>query len=167
MASLTFKGTSINTSGNLPVVGQAAPDFSLVTKELSEVSLKDFAGKKVIFNIFPSIDTPVCALQLKKFNEMVSGIENTVLLFSSMDLPFAFGRFCAAENIENAITTSDFRHRSLADAYGVQMTDGPLEGLYGRAVVILDESHNVIYSELVSEVTEEPNYEAAMAVLAV
>lgn len=167
MASITFKGNTTNTSGNLPVVGDKAPDFLLVAGDLSEVSLKDFIGKKVIFNIFPSIDTPVCANQLKTFADKASALDNTALLFSSMDLPFAFGRFCAAENIDNAVTTSDFRHQSLATAYGVKMIDGPLNGLYARAVIILDENHHVIYSELVTEVTEEPNYEAAMATLAV
>ena len=165
MTSLTFKGNSITTQGDFPVVGQSAPDFSLVTKDLSAISLSDLKGKKVVFNIFPSIDTPVCALQLKKFNAMMSDVENTVLLFSSLDLPFAFSRFCAAENIENAITTSDYRHRSLEKAYGVKMDGGPLDGLYARAVLILDENHTVIYSELVSEVTDEPDYESAMVAL--
>ncbi|WP_426359951.1 thiol peroxidase [Pseudocolwellia sp. HL-MZ19] len=165
MTSLTFKGTEIQTKGAFPTIGESAPDFSLVTKELSEISLADLKGKRVIFNIFPSIDTPVCALQLKKFNGMVSSLENTVLLFSSLDLPFAFSRFCAAENIDNAITTSDYRHGSLAESYGVKMFGGPLDGLYARAVIILDEEHKVIYSELVSEVTDEPNYDAALAAL--
>lgn len=165
MASLTFKGSPISTSGELPSVGQKAPDFSLVAKDLSNISLSSLTGKKVIFNIFPSIDTPVCALQLKNFNELVSNLDNTSLLFSSLDLPFAFNRFCAAENIENAITTSDFKHQSLATAYGVKMIDGPLAGLYARAVIILNENHEVIYSELVSEVTDEPNYQAALDVL--
>lgn len=166
MASLTFKGTQITTSGNLPEVGQQAPDFNLVAKDLSSISLSAFSGKKVIFNIFPSIDTPVCALQLKQFNTLVSELSDTVLLFSSLDLPFAFNRFCAAENIENAITTSDYKNHSLAEAYGVKMESGPLAGLYARAVIILDENHQVIYSELVNEVTDEPDYNAALAVLA-
>ena len=165
MASLTFKGTAITTTGQLPEVGQQAPNFSLVAKDLSSVSLASFQGKKVIFNIFPSIDTPVCALQLKQFNTLVSDLDNTALLFSSLDLPFAFNRFCAAENIENAITASDYRSQSLAQTYGVKMTNGPLEGLYARAVIILDENHQVIYSELVKEVTDEPNYDAALAIL--
>lgn len=165
MTSLTFKGTSITTNDDFPILGQSAPEFLLVTKELSEISLSDLKGKRVIFNIFPSIDTPVCALQLKKFNSMVSNIENTVLLFSSLDLPFAFSRFCSIEGIDNAITTSDYRHRSLENSYGVKMDGGPLSGLYARAVIILNEDHKVIYSELVSEVTDEPDYDAAMAAL--
>lgn len=165
MSHLTFKGSPITTNGNFPSLGQSAPGFTLVTKDLAEISLLDLKGKKVIFNIFPSIDTPVCALQLKKFNGMVSEVENTVLLFSSLDLPFALSRFCAAENIENAITTSDYRHRSLEKNYGVKIEGGPLAGLYARAVIILDVNHQVIYSEIVSEVTDEPNYEAAMAAL--
>jgi thiol peroxidase len=165
MTALTFKGTPITTSGNFPTLGQTAPDFSLVTKDLSEISLSDLKGKKIVFNILPSIDTPVCALQLKKFNGMITEIADTVLLFSSLDLPFAFNRFCAAENIDNAITSSDYRHHSLAKNYGVRMNSGPLEGLYARAVIILDVNHQVIYSEIVSEVTNEPDYEAAMEAL--
>ena len=163
--TITFKGTAVATKGTFPAVGDQAPDFKLVNTDLSEVSLADFAGKKVIFNIFPSVDTGVCALQLKQFANLTSKINDAVLLFSSVDLPFAFARFCGAEGIENAVTASDFRYNSLAEAYGVKMTDGPLAGLYARGVVILDESHKVIYSELVCEVTEEPNYDAAMAAL--
>ncbi len=165
MTSLTFKGNKIKTKGSFPKIGETAPDFLLVTEDLSEISLTDLKGKRVVFNIFPSIDTPICALQLKKFNSMVSTFENTVLLFSSLDLPFAFNRFCAAENIDKVITTSDFRHASLAESYGVKMFGGPLDGLYARAVIILDEEHKVIYRELVSEVTDEPNYDAAIAAL--
>lgn len=163
--TITFKGTAVTTKGNFPAVGDQAPDFKLVNTDLSEVSLADFAGKKVVFNIFPSVDTGVCAMQLKQFASIAADVDNAILLFSSVDLPFAFGRFCAAEGIENAVTASDFRYNSLAEAYGVEMTDGPLAGLYARGVVILDESHKVIYSELVSEITEEPNYDAAMAAL--
>lgn len=163
--TITFKGTAVATKGSFPAVGDQAPDFKLVNTDLSEVSLADFAGKKVIFNIFPSVDTGVCALQLKQFANIAADVDNAVLLFSSVDLPFAFARFCGAEGIENAVTASDFRYNSLAEAYGVKMTDGPLAGLYARGVVILDESHKVIYSELVSEITEEPNYDAAMAAL--
>ncbi|MET1255273.1 thiol peroxidase [Aliikangiella maris] len=163
MASLTFKNNPIETVGNFPEVGQKAPDFKLVKSDLSEISLSELAGKKVIFNIFPSIDTPVCAAQLKKFNEAVANIDNTVLLFASLDLPFAFARFCGAEGIENAVTTSDFRYRSLAESYGIQMKGGPLDGLYARAVLVLNENQEVIYSELVNEVTNEPDYDAALA----
>ena len=166
MADLTFKNNPIKSLGNFPKVGDTAANFKLVTAGLAEISLDDLRGKKVIFNIFPSIDTPVCALQLKAFNSRVAGMDNVVLLFASLDLPFAFSRFCSAEGIENAITASDYHYRTLEKDYGVTMSGGPLDGLYARAVLILDEKHKVIYSELVSEVTDEPNYDAAMAVLA-
>ena len=164
MSEITFKQTTINTAGDFPQVGQTATDFKLVTPTLSEVSLSDLKGKRVVFNIFPSVDTAVCALQLKTFNQRVAGLENTTLLTASLDLPFALGRFCGAEGIEDAITASDFRHNSL-ESYGVRMTDGPLAGLYARAVLVLDEDHQIIYSELVKEVTNEPDYDAALAVL--
>jgi len=165
MADLTFKGNPIKTLGEFPKVGDTAADFKLVTAGLTELSLDDLRGRKVIFNIFPSVDTSVCALQLKTFNSRVANIENSLLLFASLDLPFAFGRFCNAEGIENAITASDYRYRTLEKDYGVMMSGGPLDGLYARAVIILDEQHKVIYSELVSEVTDEPNYDAAMNAL--
>ena len=163
MAQITFKGNPVNTSGSLPAVGSAAPDFSLVNTDLSTVSLADFAGKKVIINIFPSVDTGVCATQLKTFNQRVAGMDDVVLLFTSMDLPFAFNRFCGAEGIENAVTASDFRARSFANDYGILMEDGPLAGLYARAVLVLDADHKVTYSELVPEITQEPDYDSAMA----
>ncbi|MGJ8656553.1 MAG: thiol peroxidase [Akkermansiaceae bacterium] len=165
MAQITFKGTPVNTSSTLPAVGSAAPDFSVVNTDLSTVSLADFAGKKVVINVFPSVDTGVCAMQLKSFNQKVDGKDDVALLFVSLDLPFALGRFCGAEGIKNAVTTSDFRDQSFANAYGVKLVDGPLAGLLSRAVIVLDESHNVTYSELVSEITNEPDYDAAMAAL--
>lgn len=165
MASLTFAGTPITTAGTFPTVGQPAPEFNLIQSNLSHITLADLKGQKVVFNIFPSIDTPVCALQLKTFTRLVSEVENTALVFASLDLPFAFGRFCVTENIENAITASDYRHHSLADNYGVKMNDGPLAGLYARAVLVLDESHQVVYSELVEEVKNEPHYDQAITAL--
>ena len=164
MATIKFKGSPIQTNGDFPQVGDAAPDFKLVTGNLSEVSLKDFAGKKVVFNIFPSVDTAVCALQLKSFSQNLAGRNDVVLLTASMDLPFALSRFCGSEGIENAVTTSDFRHHSL-EKYGVMMTQGRLAGLTARAVLVLDDQHQVIYSELVEEVTSEPDYSAALAAL--
>ena len=164
MATITFKGNSIQTNGDFPQVGGKLSELKLVAGDLSEVSLDSFKGKKVIFNIFPSIDTAVCALQLTTFCQQFAGLDDTVLLFASMDLPFALNRFCSAQGIDNAVTTSDFRHHSLEN-YGVMMTDGPLAGLSARAVLILDEQHNIIYSELVSEVTHEPNYDAAKSAL--
>ena len=164
MAQTLFKGNPVNTAGELPAVGSAAPDFKVVGTDLSTVSLSDFAGKKVVINAFPSVDTGVCALQLKALNEKVAE-KDVILLFVSQDLPFAFSRFCGAEGVENAITTSDFRSHSFADAYGLKLVDGPLEGLLTRAVIVLDEAHKVTYTELVSEITHEPNYDAAMAAL--
>jgi thiol peroxidase len=167
MTSLTFKGNKIETIGNFPQVGEMAPEFSLVQSDLSEITLSDFKGKKIIFNIFPSVDTPVCALQLKKFSQAISTIDNTILLFASLDLPFAFSRFCGTEGITNAITASDYRDHSLEKNYGVKMKGGLLDGLYARAVLILNENHEIIYSELVQEVTDEPNYENAIAAVKV
>lgn len=165
MAQLTFKKQPVQSMGELPNVGSLAPDFNLVATDLSEIHLSDFAGKKIIFNIFPSVDTGVCALQLKTFNQKVTALDNTVLLFASLDLPFAYSRFCAAEGVKNAITASDFRHKSLEN-YGVLLKGGPLDGLYARAVLILDEDHKVIYRQLVEEITDEPDYDAALSVLA-
>ncbi|MEM0911048.1 MAG: thiol peroxidase [Pseudomonadota bacterium] len=162
MGSVTFKHNPIETIGDFPHVGDKAADFKLVTSDLSEFSLADVGEKRLIFNIFPSVDTPVCAMQLKKFSQLAAELDNTLLLFASLDLPFAFSRFCAAEGIKNAITSSDYRHRSLANNYGVQMEGGPLEGLYARAVIVLDEEQAVLHSELVQEVTDEPDYEAAI-----
>lgn len=165
MASVTFKGEPVETIGNFPQAGQSAPDFTVVKSDLSELSLSELKGKKVVLNIFPSVDTSVCAMQLKKFNTLAANIDNTVLLFVSLDLPFAFARFCGAEGIDNAITTSDYRYKSLGEKYGVQMQSGALKGLYARASIVLNEAHEVIYSELVAEVTNEPNYDAAMSAL--
>jgi len=164
MATTHFKGSAVETNGDFPAAGQQAPDFKLVKSDLSEITLADLKGKRVVFNTFPSVDTGVCALQLKTFSQKMAGDDNTVLLFASQDLPFAFGRFCAAEGVENAITASDFRHDSMG-AYGVKMTGGPLAGLMARSVLVIDENQQVVYSEMVSEVTEEPNYDAAMAAL--
>ena len=166
MSHLTFKNTPIELVGTFPKVGDKAPDFSLIDKNLRSITREDLTGKRVVLNIFPSVDTPVCAIQLKTFNQQLSGMKDVTLLFSSLDLPFAYSRFCAAEGIENAITASDYQQLSLAENYGVKMKNGPLAGLYARAVLILDEAHQIIYAELVSEVTDEPNYEAALAVLA-
>ena len=164
MTTITFKGSPIQTNGDFPKVGDTAPNFKLVAGDLSEVTLDKFKGKRVVFNIFPSVDTAVCALQLKAFSQQLAGKDDLVLLTASLDLPFALNRFCGSEGIKNAVTTSDFRYRSLED-YGVTMTNGPLSGLHARAVLVLDEQHTIIYSELVKEVTEEPNYDAAMAVI--
>ncbi len=165
MAQIKFKGNPINTNGDFPQVGTQAPEIKLVKTDLSEVALSDFAGKQVIFNIFPSVDTAVCALQLQTFSQKMAQKDDVVLLFASLDLPFAFNRFCAAEGIENAVTASDFRHHTLANNYGVKMSSGPLAGLYARATLVLNAEHQVVYSELVDDVVNEPNYDAAMAAL--
>jgi len=166
MKNLTFKNEPIELEGTFPKVGDKAPDFSLIDNILTPITRESLTGNKVVLSIFPSVDTPVCALQLKTFNEKVANLKGGTLLFSSLDLPFAYSRFCAAEGIENVITASDYQQLSLAENYGVKMINGPLAGLYARAVFILDEAHQIIYAELVSEVTDEPNYEAALAVLA-
>ncbi len=166
MNKLTFKGQAIEVEGTFPQVGEQAPDFTLIDNALSSISRKDLLGKKLVLNIFPSIDTPVCATQLRTFNHQLSGMKDVTLLFSSLDLPFAYNRFCAAEGIENIITASDYKLSSLAANYGVKMKNGPLAGLYARAVIILNEAHEIIYAERVNEVTDEPNYDAALAVLA-
>lgn len=165
MATIKFKGNDIKTNGELPGEGQKAPDFSLVKSDLSTLSLSDLKGKKVVFNIFPSIDTPVCANQLRTFCKKLADRDDLALVFASMDLPFALNRFCAAENISNAITASDFRDQSLAKNYGVRITEGPVKGLYARAVLVIDEEGNVVHSQLVDEVAEEPDYDKAIAAL--
>lgn len=165
MAKITFKGTSVNTQGELPTVGAPAPDFSLTAGDLSEKSLSDFKGKKVILNIFPSIDTGTCAASVRKFNEKAAALDNTVVLCISRDLPFAQGRFCAAEGIENVVTLSEYKDSNFSDAYGVRFADGPLTGLLSRSVVVVNEEGNVAYTEQVAETTEEPNYEQALAAL--
>ncbi|OIP84559.1 MAG: lipid hydroperoxide peroxidase [Porphyromonadaceae bacterium CG2_30_38_12] len=159
MATVTFKGSEVKTSGVLPAVGTQAPDFKLVGAGLNEISLADYAGKKVLLNIFPSIDTGVCAASVRNFNKWAAGQENVVVICVSKDLPFAASRFCGAEGIENVVTASDFRFNSFATDYGVLMTDGPLAGLMARSVVAIDETGKVAYNQLVSEIVEEPSYD--------
>lgn len=163
MATITFKGATVNTSGQLPEKGATAPDFVLVKTDLSEISLKDFKGKKIILNIFPSIDTGVCAASVRKFNKEASSLANTVILAISADLPFAAGRFCSVEGIENVYPASVFRNPDFAKDYGILMLEGPLKGLLARSVVVIDADGKVIYTELVPEVTEEPDYSAAIS----
>lgn len=165
MAKITFKGATVNTAGTLPALGQQAHNFELTAGDLSSKQLKDFEGKQVILNIFPSIDTGTCAMSVRKFNEEAAGLANTVVLCISRDLPFAQSRFCAAEGIENVITLSEYKDANFSDAYGLKMVDGPLAGLLSRSVVVIDASGKVIYTEQVAETTEEPNYTAALAAL--
>jgi thiol peroxidase len=164
MAQVTFKGSPVQTAGELPGIGTPAPDFTLVKQDLSETTLADYTGKKLVLNIFPSIDTPVCALSVKAFNQKAASLENTAVLCVSVDLPFAQARFCGAEGIENVETASAFR-ANFGDHYGVTIADGPLTGLLARAVIVIDESGKVIYSELVPEIAQEPDYDAALAAL--
>lgn len=163
MAGIKFKGNPVQTNGDFPQVGDQAPDFKLVKADLSEITLSELKGKQVVFNVFPSIDTDVCALQMKTYSEKAAAKDDVVMLYASMDSPFALKRFCEANDINNAVTASDFRYNSLAENYGLKMIDGPLNGLYARATLVLDKAHKVIHSELVSDVTQEPNYDAAMA----
>lgn len=156
-----FKDSPVTLNGNLPEVGSKAPDFTLVKGDLSEVKLSDFAGKKLIINIFPSIDTGVCAASVRNFNKVASEKGITVLCVSK-DLPFAQSRFCGAEGLNDVITASDFRYNTFATDYGVLQMDGPLKGLMARAVVALDENGVVTYTELVPEITTEPNYNVPM-----
>lgn len=161
MANIKLHGNEVHTVGNLPEIGSTVHDFKLVNQELGIKSLKDYAGKKKVFNIFPSIDTPVCANSTRKFNQEATSLENTVVLAISRDLPFALGRFCAAEGLNNIETLSDFRG-DFGENYGVTITNSPLEGLLSRAVIVADENGKVIYTEQVPEITQEPNYKAAL-----
>lgn len=165
MATITFKGNEVHTVGSLPGVGSQAPDFKLTAGDLSTKTLGDYKGKKVILNIFPSVDTGTCATSVRTFNQKAADLENTVVLCISRDLPFAQGRFCAAEGISNVETLSEYKNSNFSDAYGLRIGDGPLEGLLSRAVVVIDEQGKVIYTEQVSEVANEPNYDAALTAL--
>lgn len=164
MAQVTFKGSPIKTAGELPEKGSAAPDFTLVKQDLSETSLADYKGKRLVLNIFPSIDTGVCATSVRTFNEKAAALKNTVVLCVSMDLPFAQARFCGAEGIKNVATASAFRS-AFGEHYGVTLIGGPLVGLFARAVVVTDEAGKVIYTELVPEIAQEPDYDQALAIL--
>jgi thiol peroxidase len=162
MATVKFKGTDVQSNGQLPVLGSQAPEFTLVGSALQEIKLADYKGKRVLLNIFPSLDTGTCAASVRKFNKWVSEKENVVVVCVSKDLPFAQSRFCGAEGLENVVTASDFRYNSFANDYGVLLTDGPLKGLMTRSVVAIDENGKVLYIELVSEIVEEPSYEISV-----
>lgn len=164
MAQVTLGGNPVHTVGDLPAVGQQAPSFSVTAGDLSDVTGADFAGKRVVLNIFPSVDTPVCAASVRKFNELASGLDNTVVLCVSADLPMAQKRFCGGEGLENVSTASTFRS-DFGTAFGVELGEGVLKGLLARSVVVLDESGTVVHSQLVPEIAMEPDYDAAVAAL--
>ncbi len=165
MSQVTLAGNPITLNGRFPQKGDAAPAFSLVAKNLADTPLSAFAGKRKILNIFPSIDTPTCATSVRQFNAKANNLPNTVVLCISADLPFAQARFCGAEGLDNVVTLSTLRGREFHEAYGVAIASGPLAGLTARAVVVLDENDQVIHSELVSEIKNEPEYAAALAAL--
>jgi len=165
MAKITLKGQPTSTIGSLPAKGSKVPEFVLVKSDLSEVKKGDFKGKKIIFNIFPSIDTSVCAMSVRQFNKSAASMANTVVLCISADLPFAHSRFCGAEGIDGVVSLSVFRSASFGKDFGVTITDGPLAGLLSRAVVVADADGTVLYTEQVPEITQEPDYAAALKVL--
>jgi thiol peroxidase len=165
MAQVTRRGSPVQISGDLPKVGSKAPAFKLVGGDLSDVTLETFAGKRKVLNIFPSVDTPTCATSVRTFNAQANGLNNAVVLCISADLPFAQARFCGAEGLENVKNLSTMRGAEFMSDYGVAIADGPMVGLTTRAVVVLDENDNVLHSELVPEIGQEPNYDAALAVL--
>ena len=165
MATITLGGNPVHTNGELPKTHTKAPDFKLVKNDLSVASLADFAGKKLVLNIFPSVDTGTCAASVRKFNEKASGLQNTTVLCISRDLPFALNRFCGAEGLDKVVSASDFRDGSFGAAYGLNIEDGPLKGLNSRVVIVLDENGVVKYTEQVADIKDEPNYDNAIAAL--
>jgi thiol peroxidase len=165
MSIITLGGNTIHTSGELPKTGSQLADFNLVKTDLSVSSLADYSGKRIVLNIFPSIDTGTCAASVRKFNETASTLESTVVLCISRDLPFAQKRFCAAEGLENVVNLSDFQNGSFGKANGLEIIDGPLSGLHSRAVIVTDDKGIILYTEQVQEIADEPNYEAVLAVL--
>lgn len=162
MNTVTLKGNTVQVKGHFPQTGDTAKDFTLVKSDLSELTLSSLKGKKVILNIFPSLDTSVCAMSVRKFNELAAQMDNTVVLAISKDLPFAHARFCTTEGIEKVTGLSAFRNNTFGEDYGVALADGPLTGLLARAVIILDEQGKIVYTQLVPEITEEPDYEKAL-----
>ena len=165
METTAFKGTPVHTCGHLPHTGSQAPRFTLTRGDLTELRSEELKGRRIVLNIFPSLDTAVCATSVRKFNQLAASLDNTTVVAVSKDLPFAQSRFCTTEGIENLIAASAFRSPEFAREYGIEMVDGPLAGLLARAVVIIDETGRIIYTELVPEITHEPNYEAALKAL--
>lgn len=165
METTAFKGTPVHTCGHLPHTGSQAPRFTLTRGDLTELRSEELKGRRIVLNIFPSLDTAVCATSVRKFNQLAASLDNTTVVAVSKDLPFAQSRFCTTEGIENLIAASAFRSPEFAREYGVEMVNGPLAGLLARAVVIIDGTGQIIYTELVPEITHEPNYEAALKAL--
>lgn len=165
METIYLNGTPCHTYGSIPAVGDKAPCFNLVGADLNEIKCTDYEGKRIVLNIFPSLDTAVCQMSVRRFNQEAASLDNTVVLCVSMDLPFAAKRFCTAEGIENVTAASAFRSPMFSEKYGLQIVDGPLAGLLARAVIIIDENRNIIYSDLVEEITHEPDYAGALSVL--
>jgi thioredoxin-dependent peroxiredoxin len=165
MAEITAGGKPVHTSGELPAIGSPAPDFLLTKNDLSDVSLKDFAGQRIVLNIFLSVDTGTCATSVRRFNAEIDKVANAVCLCVSRDLPFAQARFCGAEGLDRVISVSELRNLDFGERYGVRISDGPLAGLLARSVVVIDEKGKVIYRQLVPEIQDEPDYEAALAIL--
>ncbi len=165
MATITLKGNAIHTNGELPKVGEKAPDFELINTDLSTVKLSDYKGTKLVLNVFPSLDTGVCAASVRTFNKEASSLSNTKVLCISRDLPFAQDRFCGAEGLGDVVNQSDFRDGKFGKDYGLEIIDGPLQGLHSRAVIVIDEAGTVVYTEQVPEIVEEPNYAAALGQL--
>ncbi|HQE57907.1 MAG TPA: thiol peroxidase [Spirochaetota bacterium] len=165
MAKITLKGNIINTFGNLPEIGSKAKDFLLTKTDLSDVSLNDFSGKRIVMNIFPSVDTGVCATSVRRFNAELDKMKNTVVLCISVDLPFAHQRFCGAEGLNNVISLSEMRIRKFGEDYGVRIIDGPLAGIFSRAVIVIDETGKIIYTEQVPEIAQEPDYAPVVKLL--
>ncbi len=166
MANITLQGNPVKTNGELPAVGSPAPDFKLTNRDLMDVGLSNYAGKKKLLNIVPSLDTDVCATSTRQFNQRAGGQADTVVLVISADLPFAAGRFCSTEGLDNVVALSMMRSKNFAKDYGVLVEDGPLAGITARAVVVIDADNKVVYNELVPEIVQEPNYDAALAALA-
>lgn len=165
MAKVTLKGNPVNTSGSLPSAGSVAPGFTLVKSDLTNLTLSELKGKKVVLSISPSLDTSICATAARKFNQLAAGKDNVVVLAITKDLPFAAGRFCTTEGITNVVTLSGFRNNSFGKDYGVEIIDGPFEGLYARTIIAIDENGKVIYTQLVPEIATEPDYEKVLGLL--
>lgn len=166
MAAITLGGNPVNTAGNLPAIGSQAPNFTLIKNDLSTATLGHYAGKNVVLNVFPSIDTGTCAKSVREFNQAAAKLENTAVLCISKDLPFAQARFCGAENLENVETLSDFRDGNFGETYKLNFTDGPLQALHSRAVIVIDTKGKIIHTQQVAEIADEPNYQAALEALA-